>query len=61
MDRYDEILSALFVRFPSVSKEGFSAAAYKPGLDHMRAFDALLGHPSEALKKSLLNCPDRGG
>ena len=50
MDRYDEILSALFVRFPSVSKEGFSAAAYKPGLDHMRAFDALLGHPSEALK-----------
>ena len=50
MDRYDDILSALFVRFPSVSKEGFSAAAYKPGLDHMRAFDALLGHPSEALK-----------
>ena len=50
MDRYDEILSALFVRFPSVSKEGFSAAAYKPGLDHMWAFDALLGHPSEALR-----------
>ena len=50
MDRYEKILSALFVRFPSVSKEGFSAAAYKPGLDHMFAFDALLGHPSEALK-----------
>ena len=50
MDRYDVILSALFVRFPSVSKEGFSAAAYKPGLGHMRSFDALLGHPSEALK-----------
>ena len=50
MDRYDEILSALFVRFPSVSKAGFSADAYKPGLEHMYAFDARLGHPSEALK-----------
>ena len=50
MDRYEEILSALFVRFPSVTKEGFSPAAYKPGLEHMFAFDALLGHPSEALR-----------
>ncbi len=50
MDRYEEILSALFVRFPSVSKDGFSAAAYKPGLEHMYAFDARLGHPSEHLK-----------
>ncbi len=50
MDRYEEILSALFVRFPSVSKEGFSAGAYKPGLEHMWAFDARLGRPSEALK-----------
>ena len=50
MDRYEEILSALFVRFPSVSKAGFSPDAYKPGLEHMLAFDALLGHPSEALK-----------
>lgn len=50
MDRYEEILSALFVRFPSVSKDGFSAAAYKPGLEHMYAFDARLGHPSERLK-----------
>ena len=50
MDRYEEILAALFVRFPSVSKEGFSAAAYKPGLDHMRAFDARLGWPSESLR-----------
>ncbi len=50
MDRYEEILSALFVRFPSVTKEGFSPDAYKPGLEHMIAFDALLGHPSEALK-----------
>ena len=50
MDRYEEILSALFVRFPSVSKAGFSTDAYKPGLEHMFAFDARLGHPSEALK-----------
>ena len=50
MDRYEEILSALFVRFPSVSKEGFSNAAYKPGLDHMRAFDERLGCPSAALR-----------
>ena len=50
MDRYEEILSALFTRFPSVTKAGFSPAAYKPGLDHMRAFDALLGRPAEALK-----------
>ena len=50
MDRYDKILSALFVRFPSVSKAGFSDVAYKPGLEHMRAFDAGMGHPSEQLK-----------
>lgn len=50
MDRYEEILSALFVRFPSVSKEGFSATAYKPGLDHMRAFDARLGCPAASLR-----------
>ena len=50
MDRYEEILSALFVRFPSVSKDGFSAAAYKPGLEQIQAFDARLGHPSEHLK-----------
>ena len=50
MQRYDQILSELFVRFPSVTKAGFSAAAYKPGLEHMYSFDSLLGHPSEALK-----------
>ena len=50
MQRYDQILSELFVRFPSVTKAGFSAAAYKPGLEHMYSFDRLLGHPSEALK-----------
>ena len=50
MDRYDTLLSELFVRFPSVTKAGFSAQAYKPGLEHMFAFDALLGHPSESLK-----------
>ncbi|MBR1576022.1 MAG: bifunctional folylpolyglutamate synthase/dihydrofolate synthase [Bacteroidales bacterium] len=50
MDRYEEILSALFVRFPSVTKAGFSAAAYKPGLEHMQAFDALLGYLSGTLR-----------
>ena len=38
---YQHKLEDIFVRFPSVQKSGF-AEAYKPGLAHMEAFDALL-------------------
>lgn len=49
MDRYDSVLSSLFVRFPSVGRAGFTPGAYKPGLERMLEFDALLGSPSRAL------------
>lgn len=42
---YQEKLEALFVRFPSVQNTGFNEA-YKPGLQHMYDFDALLDRPS---------------
>lgn len=41
---YQEKLEAIFTRFPSVQKVPFGDA-YKPGLDHMRRFAALLGNP----------------
>lgn len=41
---YNQKLEELFVRFPSVQNVGFNDA-YKPGLEHMEAFNALLGHP----------------
>lgn len=50
MNSYEDILSALFVRFPSVQKDGFGAAAYKPGLKHMEDFDLALGSPSQRLR-----------
>lgn len=50
MDRYQEILFSLFTRFPSVQKEGFGSASYKPGLQHMLDFDKALGSPSIRLK-----------
>jgi len=43
---YQLKLEELFVRFPSVQKSGFGDA-YKPGLAHMEAFNALLGHPDK--------------
>lgn len=47
--KYDEKLKELFVRFPSVQKQGFGGA-YKPGLQHMMDFCAALGHPEESLR-----------
>ena len=47
-DRYDEMLSALFVRFPSFQKVG--AGAYKPGIASMEFADQLMGHPHEKYK-----------
>lgn len=38
-------LEELFTRFPSVQQQGFTGAAYKPGLDGMRRFDSVLGSP----------------
>ncbi len=47
---YDALLQDIFRRFPSVQQQGFTAGAYKPGLEAMRAFDDALGRPSAALK-----------
>ena len=45
IERYNERLDALFSRFQSVQKVGFTGDAYKPGLDGMRRLSALLGDP----------------
>ncbi len=42
-NRYEEMIGKLFVRFPSFQKIG--AGAYKPGIENMRTFDAMVGHP----------------
>ena len=47
---YEALLNDIFHRFPSVQKEGFTAGAYKPGLERMSAFDEALGHPSRAFR-----------
>ena len=47
---YEQLLADIFKRFPSVQGSGFTPGAYKPGLEHMRAFDDALGYPSRALK-----------
>ena len=52
MDRtlYLQKLDWIFHRFPSVQKSGFAKDAYKPGLEHIQAFDGLLGHPQARLR-----------
>ena len=47
---YEELLQEIFTRFPSVQGSGFTPGAYKPGLEHMQAFDQALGCPSEAIR-----------
>ena len=42
-EAYGEMLSGLFVRFPSFQKDG--AGAYKPGIANMEFADQLMGHP----------------
>ena len=49
-NRYKEKLDWIFHRFPSVQKSGFAKDAYKPGLEHIQAFSALLGHPEGRLR-----------
>ena len=48
IERYNERLNALFSRFQSVQKVGFTGDAYKPGLDGMLRFSAVLGDPWKA-------------
>ncbi|MBQ7709060.1 MAG: bifunctional folylpolyglutamate synthase/dihydrofolate synthase [Bacteroidales bacterium] len=47
---YQALVQDIFRRFPSVQKEGFTAGAYKPGLERMQAFEAALGHPSRRFR-----------
>ena len=47
---YRALVEDIFRRFPSVQKDGFSAGAYKPGLERMEAFDQVLGYPSRQFK-----------
>ena len=48
-EQYAAEVAALFERFPSVQNAPFGEA-YKPGLERMAAFDALLGHPHRAYR-----------
>ncbi len=48
IERYNKRLNALFSRFQSVQKVGFTGDAYKPGLDGMLRFSAVLGDPWKA-------------
>ena len=45
LTRYNERLESLFTRFQSVQKVGFTGNAYKPGLEGMERFSAMLGDP----------------
>ena len=47
---YQAMVEDIFHRFPSVQKEGFSAGAYKPGLERQQAFEEALGHPSRQFR-----------
>ena len=48
-ENYQKKIEAVFTRFPSVQKVGFQTA-YKPGLDNMVKFEALLGNPHETFR-----------
>ena len=47
---YQALVEDIFRRFPSVQKDGFSAGAYKPGLERMEAFEEALGHPTRQFR-----------
>ena len=47
-DNYNEMIEALFCRFPSFQKVG--AGAYKPGIANMEFADQLMGHPHRSYK-----------
>ena len=48
IESYNERLNALFSRFQSVQKVGFTGDSYKPGLGGMERLSALLGDPCKA-------------
>lgn len=47
---YRALVEDIFHRFPSVQRDGFSAGAYKPGLERQLAFEEALGHPSRQFR-----------
>ena len=47
---YRKLIQDIFIRFPSVQKDGFTSGAYKPGLERMQAFDQALGSPSRRFR-----------
>ena len=47
---YLRLVQDIFSRFLSVQRDGFTAGAYKPGLERMQAFEAELGHPSRSFR-----------
>ena len=47
---YRKLIQDIFIRFPSVQKDGFTPGAYKPGLERMQAFDEALGYPSRRFR-----------
>ena len=47
---YQALVEDIFHRLPSVQKEGFSAGAYKPGLERQLSFEEALGHPSRQFR-----------
>ena len=49
-ETYARLLGALYARHPSVQNSGFTAGAYKPGLEGMRRLDESLGHPAARLR-----------
>lgn len=48
--RYADVIREVFSRHRSVQTAGFTADAYKPGLERMKEFDRLLGNPSSRLR-----------
>jgi len=42
---YQEKLTWIFNRFPSVQSSGFGNSSYKPGLEHMVSIENILGNP----------------
>ena len=53
-EAYNQLLDSIFSRHRSVQDAGFAGDAYKPGLERMHAFDALLGRPSAAFRSILI-------
>lgn len=48
-DDYDSLVESIFRRFPSVQTSTFGDA-YKPGLEHIETFCALLGEPQKSFR-----------